>query len=58
MSWLDQYRHLQRVHARRARQYAERGQHGYAAQANDCSEVYKRLAEREEERLDKACKGC
>ena len=58
MPWLDQYRHQERAWKTRARLYTNAGQHGQAAQANDCSEVYKRLAEREQERLDKARKGC
>lgn len=58
MPWLDQYRHQQHAWRERARLYENAGKHGAATQAIDCSEVYKRLAEREEERLDKARRGC
>lgn len=58
MPWLDQYRHQERAWKQRSRNFDAAGKHGQAEQANDCAEVYRKLAEREQDRLDKDRRGC
>lgn len=58
MSWADRYREQQHAWQRRARVLRENGHTKQSEEAQACAEVYRKLAQAEQERLDKEREGC